>query len=105
MLVYQDERSNKTYGALSIGEEDGIPLVQYESTASNNFWKNSPVANFIVFVSTFIFYGYCVFEALSPVSLHGSKSHCHIGMYYHPVITAQLSQRHHQKVTTVPLSM
>lgn len=32
--------------------------------------KNSPIANSIVFIVTFLFYTYCIFEAFSPVSIH-----------------------------------
>ncbi len=91
MSYQQDEDGKgdgaKRYGAFSIAEEDGTPLMVnstpiYYIAARGSIFpiKNSSVANVIVFVATFLFYTYCIFEALSPVSIHdnGQKSHWHI---------------------------
>ncbi len=90
MMSYQQDGQGdgaKRYGAFSITEEAGTPLMVnsaplHNIAARSSIFpqKNSSVANVIVFVATFLFYTYCIFEALSPVSIHdnGQKSHWHI---------------------------
>jgi hypothetical protein len=91
-MVYQ--HGGKVYGSFSISvkDEDGVVFVEdkpkiHPQTAgganrSSPFLyrlptKNSPTANGILFLISFLFYGYCIFEVFSPVSIHDTRHNTH----------------------------
>eukprot|EP01039_Chlorochromonas_danica_P005565 gene5565-6127_t len=71
--------NSSSYGTLSIAEED----IKLNSVNHNEELNHSQkkvlitLGQLVVFISCFLFYGYCIFEALSPISIHDDDLFLH----------------------------